>query len=254
MTYRSDQVALNNRKLQLEQRLGELRAKIHEGKEANKVVDSTVKELEELYAEYNSYATNGTQKRSLPLLQRIFVASPCNVPWESMQGDERVRHCGSCDKQVFDLSALTTVEAEKLLAENNNICAQYYRREDGTILTADCPVGVEKKRKTRRKAVVIAATIASTVAGAALAASVFSRGDEPEEQCSSTMMTNHNTTPQTLGVTITDKPPTVLPADPVVNPNVNVVQPQPTHQRMGGAVSVRPNPDRSMMRGDVAFK
>ena len=47
MTYRSDEVALSNRKQQLEQQLGELRAKIQAGKDANKVVDSTVKELEE---------------------------------------------------------------------------------------------------------------------------------------------------------------------------------------------------------------
>jgi len=37
---------------------------------------------------------------------------------------------------VFDLSALTRDEAEALLiAKKGKLCAQYFRREDGTILT-----------------------------------------------------------------------------------------------------------------------
>lgn len=256
MTYRNDQEALNNRKEQLEKKLQQLREKIREGNEANKVLTGTVKELEELYAEYNSYTAKGTKKRSLPLLQRIYVASPCNVPWESMTGDEHVRHCASCDKKVYDLSSLTTAEAEQLLQKNDNICAQYYRREDGTILTADCPVGVEKKKKNRRKAAVIAATIASTVAGAAVAATVFSRDEDQEESCSnSNTMVQSNLQPQvqqTLPVQVTDKPPQGNP----MNQMLNVSPPRPEFQRTGGAVAVRPAVPQTqpMLRGDVAFK
>jgi hypothetical protein len=251
MTYRNDQDALNNRKQQLELRLAELRAKIQEGNQASQALDGTVKELEELYAEYNSYNAKTNTRRALPLLQRIYVASPCNVPWESMQGDDHVRHCGSCDKQVFDLSSLTTAEAESLLAKNNNICAQYYRRADGTILTADCPVGVAKKTKQRRKAAVIAATIASSVAGAALASAFFSRADEEHETCSSgAVPTSQVSTPptQTLPVNVTDKPPQPVTHQLNTPP---VTPPTPQIHQMRGAVSVHRD---QMVRGDLAMK
>ena len=77
-----------------------------------------------------------------------------------------MRHCGSCDKDVFDLSSLTREAAEKLLIEKEGkLCAQYYRRADGTILTADCEVGVAKKSKARRRAAVAAGLLAATASG-----------------------------------------------------------------------------------------
>jgi hypothetical protein len=40
------------------------------------------------------------------LLDRIRIASPCKVSWDEMAGDDRVRFCGHCAKDVYDLSAL----------------------------------------------------------------------------------------------------------------------------------------------------
>lgn len=40
----------------------------------------------------------------LPVLEHVHVAKPCNADWNQMQGDARVRTCGQCDKQVFNLS------------------------------------------------------------------------------------------------------------------------------------------------------
>ena len=34
-----------------------------------------------------------------------------------MKGDECVRRCGDCDREVYDLSSLTRREAETMLAE-----------------------------------------------------------------------------------------------------------------------------------------
>ena len=36
-----------------------------------------------------------------------------------MVGDERVRACGSCDKHVYNLSAMTRDEAQALIIERN---------------------------------------------------------------------------------------------------------------------------------------
>lgn len=32
---------------------------------------------------------------------RLKVASPCSADWNSMKGDDAVRHCGSCKKSVY---------------------------------------------------------------------------------------------------------------------------------------------------------
>lgn len=55
-----------------------------------------------------------------------------------MRGDERVRHCLHCHLDVYDLSALTRVEAENLLATREGICVTLLKRHDGTVVTQDC--------------------------------------------------------------------------------------------------------------------
>src|SRR6185436_10400246 len=85
--------------------------------------------------------------RRAPPLENLRVASPCNASWEAMKGDERVRFCGECQKNVYNLSAMTRDEAERLLADREgSICVRLYKRADGTVINADCPVGVRRKR------------------------------------------------------------------------------------------------------------
>ena len=86
----------------------------------------------------------------LPLLSQVRVASPCSARWEDMTGDERTRHCGQCNLDVHNLSAMTADEAESFLRAKvgtGRVCARIFRREDGTILTRDCPVGLALWRK-----------------------------------------------------------------------------------------------------------
>jgi hypothetical protein len=59
-----------------------------------------------------------------------------------MHGDDQVRFCGQCSKYVYNLSAMTGQEAESLILQREGtMCVRFYRRADGTVLTADCPVG-----------------------------------------------------------------------------------------------------------------
>jgi hypothetical protein len=70
-----------------------------------------------------------------------------------MKGNDRVRFCGECKKNVFNLSVMTRRDAEALLKESNGtLCMKLYRRVDGTVLTADCPIGLHAKatRLSRR--------------------------------------------------------------------------------------------------------
>jgi hypothetical protein len=101
-----------------------------------------------------------SMKRPLDLLNDIRIASPCHEAWDRMTGDDRARHCASCDKTVYNLSAMTADAAAALFREREGrICVRLYRRRDGTVLTADCPVGRAKRFRRRvRYAVVVAAS------------------------------------------------------------------------------------------------
>ncbi len=101
-------------------------------------------------------------------LEGVRIASPCTANWNAMLGDNRVRHCTSCDKDVFNVAGMTRSEATQLLRARSDagVCIRMFRRADGTVLTADCPVGVEKKR-VRRLVMIGAGAVASaaSVAG-----------------------------------------------------------------------------------------
>lgn len=73
-------------------------------------------------------------------LDELRIAGPCAEDWEAMEGDERARRCARCAHDVFDLSALDVVAARRLVAERTGrMCVRFYRREDGRVLTRDCP-------------------------------------------------------------------------------------------------------------------
>lgn len=76
------------------------------------------------------------------LLANLKVASPCSARWGHMAGDDRARFCAQCQKHVYNLSNLTADEAAALIREREgSLCARFYQRAGGTVLTADCPVG-----------------------------------------------------------------------------------------------------------------
>src|SRR5689334_4619149 len=100
------------------------------------------------------------------LLENVRIATPCSADWSQMAGDDRVRFCGGCEKNVYNLSAMTRAEAEALVREREGrLCVRMYQRADGTVLTQDCPVGV---RRTRLKA-----RVKSVLARAAASAALF---------------------------------------------------------------------------------
>lgn len=103
-------------------------------------------------------------------LDDVRIASPCNMKWQDMTGGERVRHCAACQKSVFNLSGMKRSEALDLLrATEGKICARFYRRKDGTILTADCSVGVALLARKTKRAVIGAAIATLGAVGALLA-------------------------------------------------------------------------------------
>ena len=104
-------------------------------------------------------------RRRLPVLPNLRVAAPCPASWDAMTGDRRVRACTHCNQNVFNLSAMSRADAEELIREKQgNLCAQYYQRADGTILLADCEIGVAKRRTQKRFAAGAALMLAGTAA------------------------------------------------------------------------------------------
>lgn len=124
--------------------------------------------------------------RTVPLgvLEQVRIASPCPMRWEDMapvEGD-RVRHCGSCDLNVYNLSGMPRDEAENLVlahAGGERLCVQMHVRADGRVLTRDCPVGLRAARlRLARLASRLAAAVVCFVTGGVLARS-RERADVP---------------------------------------------------------------------------
>jgi hypothetical protein len=85
------------------------------------------------------------------VLENLRIATPCTADWAEMSGSDKVRFCGLCEKNVYNLSAMTREEAESLVQrKDGRMCVRLYQRHDGTVLTADCPVGVQRERLRQR--------------------------------------------------------------------------------------------------------
>jgi hypothetical protein len=89
------------------------------------------------------------------------IPQPCTKAWDELRGDGRARACDACAKNVHDLSALTRVEADELLAAKPDACVRYVQRGDGTLVLAD---GLVRGRGAKARSLVLAAAI---VAGTA---------------------------------------------------------------------------------------
>jgi hypothetical protein len=148
MAYRDELDALRSREALLERDLADVRARRQE----LVVLGARAAVLEAELATLRATIA----RRTLPLLDRVHVAAPCSARWDDMRGDARERHCDACGERVYDLSAMTRPEAERFLAERVDACVRFHRRSDGTVLTADCPVGLRRRRVRRTVATLVA--------------------------------------------------------------------------------------------------
>ena len=91
---------------------------------------------------FGAFRSENRQQADLAL-NNIRIASPCPTAWSKMVGDERVRHCSECNLNVYNLSAMTEREVKDLIEANRGqrLCARFFQRADGTVLTQDCPWG-----------------------------------------------------------------------------------------------------------------
>ncbi len=122
-------------------------------------------------------------RTDLEILSQVRIATPCSVGWDTMKGDDRVRHCAQCDKLVYNLAKLTAEEAVALLrAPGGPPCIQLWRRADGTVLTADCPVGLKMVARRRTRLALAAAMALGLLGGGAWAAQKVLAGRPAESR------------------------------------------------------------------------
>lgn len=141
-----------------------------------------------------------------PNIDRLRIATPCQISWDEMTGDSRVRFCDHCQLNVYNISELSRIEAEKLIASTEGrLCARMFRRADGTILTKDCPVGLRalRLRVAKRAALTLAAIVS-------LSAAVFGQQSSGK----------HGKTACTTQTRITQTPATSDPAARVLSGTV----------------------------------
>lgn len=82
------------------------------------------------------------------LLERVRIRRPCPVEWDDMEGDDRVRHCGRCSLNVYNVAEMTRAEAEALVMTlEGRLCLRLHWRPDGTVITRDCPVESGEARR-----------------------------------------------------------------------------------------------------------
>ncbi len=173
MPFRNDNDAKSNRIRALKRELAAIQSQL----QSNHTLKGRAKALGE---EIETLEHEARKHRSLPLLKRVRVASPCHESWDDMSGDERARFCGRCEKSVFNLSGMTAADAEELLAAHGtSLCVRFYRRPDGTVMTADCPVGRGHARKQTIVAAALAGGVAAVTSGLAVAAALSISEAEP---------------------------------------------------------------------------
>jgi hypothetical protein len=171
MPYRDDRSSLESRRDDLRRELDELRPRTDALREMVRAQEAVERELAATEARLAHI-----DARRASLLDEVSIASPCKASWEAMTGDARVRYCGECEKHVYNLSAMSREEATILLTEHEgSLCVRLYRREDGTVLTADCPVG--RRRKRVKLALYGAAGAGALSVAAMMAASTVMMGD-----------------------------------------------------------------------------
>jgi hypothetical protein len=75
------------------------------------------------------------------------IPTPCPMEWDLMRGDDRVRFCRRCSKDVYNLTAMSPDEVASLLSgvreRGERRCVRLYQRPDGTLTASPCSPGLQ---------------------------------------------------------------------------------------------------------------
>jgi hypothetical protein len=219
MSYRDVSESLRAYRERIANDLDEARCAAREAAERASKVAILERELAETET---LLAKMGVARRGLPVLDDVRIAAPCKADWDGMAGDDHVRFCVQCEKNVYNLSSLSREEAEALLAaKEGKMCVRIFRREDGTVLTDDCPVGVKRRRRRRAAVAAVGGGIMAAAAAMGL-----------KQTASATM---GSAVPVATAPTLGE--PTVEMGDPAPSVPVPAPTTSTTGQWLGGAIA-----------------
>ena len=103
----------------------------------------------------------------------IRVDDPCSEDWNEMIGNERVRFCSHCQKNVNNISAMTARQAEKLVRRSGGRLCVRYRKDP----TSNAPIFAQRASSVVRHGV------AAGVLGASLlTAAAYAQNENPDPQ------------------------------------------------------------------------
>lgn len=92
-------------------------------------------------------------------LESIKIPNPCAEDWNKMDGNEKFRFCGICEKNVYNISSMTTREANKLLFDNKEkVCIRMEKDTHGKVKTLKNPLH-QITRQTPIAAGILTATL-----------------------------------------------------------------------------------------------
>lgn len=64
------------------------------------------------------------------------------MKWEDLAGDDRIRYCGRCRLNVYNLAEMRDDEVERIVrTTKGRICGRLYLRGDRTATLRSCPEG-----------------------------------------------------------------------------------------------------------------
>jgi hypothetical protein len=241
MTYRDDGESLRAYRERVAADLEDARRAAREASERATQVARLEADLADVDAKLNSLGAAMGRGRG-PSLEDVRVASPCSASWEDMKGDDRVRFCGKCEKNVYNLSAMPRAEAEALLADRGaSMCVRLYKRADGMVMTDDCPVGVRHKRRVR---------LAVATVGGGLLAAAAAMASRQQQTCMQGTAVIEQPVMQgeiTMGSVATPPPP-----PPTTTPH-QVTMGKPSLRTLPPKTSPSPSsPDgRLMLQGEI---
>jgi hypothetical protein len=78
------------------------------------------------------------------LLDHLTIPTPCPMDWNRMTGDDRVRHCESCGKPVYNISRMTDAAPFLVLANEQELCGRVTLGADGILLISDGQTGSQQ--------------------------------------------------------------------------------------------------------------
>lgn len=107
------------------------------------------------------------------------LATPCTALWSEMQGDDRVRHCNQCNKNVYNFAELTRDEIDAVIMKTEGrLCGRLFLRADGTVVTKDCARGQIRPSRLQIAVAGGALAVAALLAGGAVAEQFAGRTSE----------------------------------------------------------------------------